>query len=152
MTKLKMKLWGIVSNLIPNYYRYIYKMDIGKNVRIAKTVKLDTSVNPKGIHIGENTWVLRNAMILSHDHCRGVNGCNKLYETYIGSNCVIGVNSIILPGVNIGNHCVVAAGAVVTKDTPPNSVVAGNPAKIIKSGVVISEYGQIIKDGERINI
>lgn len=152
MTKIKMKLWDIFSNLIPNYYRYFYKMDIGKNVRIAKTVKLDTSVNPKGIHIGENTWVLRNAMILSHDHCRGVNGCNKLYETYIGSNCVIGVNSIILPGVNIGNHCVVAAGAVVTKDTPPNSLVAGNPAKIIKSGVVISEYGQIIKDGERINI
>lgn len=118
MTKIKMKLWDIFSNLIPNYYRYFYKMDIGKNVRIAKTVKLDTSVNPKGIHIGENTWVLRNAMILSHDHCRGVNGCNKLYETYIGSNCVIGVNSIILPGVNIGNHCVVAAGAVVTKDTP----------------------------------
>ena len=119
MTKFKMKLWYIFSNLIPNYYRMIYNMDIGKNVRIAKTVKLDTSVNPKGIHIGENTWVLRNAMILSHDHCRGVNGCNKLYETYIGSNCVIGVNSIILPGVNIGNHCVVAAGAVVTKDTPP---------------------------------
>lgn len=119
MTKFKMKLWYIFSNLIPNYYRMIYKMDIGKNVRIAKTVKLDTSVNPKGIHIGENTWVLRNATILSHDHCRGVYGCNKLYDTYIGSNCVIGVNSIILPGVNIGNHCVVAAGAVVTKDTPP---------------------------------
>lgn len=152
MTKLKMKLWGIVSNLIPNYYRYIYKMDIGKNVRIAKTVKLDTSVNPKGIHIGDNTWVLRNAMILSHDHCRGVDGRNKLYETYIGSNCVIGVNAIILPGVNIGNHCVVAAGAVVTKDTPPNSVVAGNPAKIIKTGVKVSDRGQIIKEGERLNV
>lgn len=147
-----MKLWGIVSNLIPNYYRYFYKMDIGKNVRIAKTVKLDTSVNPKGIHIGDNTWVLRNAMILAHDHCRGIDGRNKLYETYIGANCVIGVNAIILPGINIGNHCVVAAGAVVTKDTPPNTVVAGNPAKVIKIGVKISDRGQIIEKGERMDV
>ncbi len=119
MSNLKTRLWGKLSGIIPSYYRYFYKMDIGKNVRIAKTVKLDNSVNPRGIHIGDNTWVLRNAMILSHDHCRGVDGRNKLYETYIGNNCVIGVNAIILPGVNIGSHCVVAAGAVVTKDTPP---------------------------------
>ena len=44
----------------------------------------------------------------------------------------IGANAVILPGVKIGNHCVVAAGAVVTKDVPPHSLVAGVPAKIIK--------------------
>ena len=44
----------------------------------------------------------------------------------------IGANAVILPGVHIGNHCVVAAGAVVTKDVPPHSLVAGVPAKIIK--------------------
>lgn len=44
----------------------------------------------------------------------------------------IGANAVILPGVTIGNHCVVAAGAVVTKDIPPHSLVAGVPAKIIK--------------------
>lgn len=44
----------------------------------------------------------------------------------------IGANSVILPGVTIGNHCVVAAGAVVTKDVPPHSLVAGVPAKVIK--------------------
>ena len=44
----------------------------------------------------------------------------------------IGANSVILPGVTIGNHCVVAAGAVVTKDVPPHSLVAGVPAKAIK--------------------
>lgn len=125
-------------------------MDIGKNVIIARTVHLDTSVNPKGIHIGDNTWVLRNAMILSHDHCRGNNGINKLYDTHIGHNCVIGVNSIILPGVAIGDHCVVAAGAVVTKDAPPNSVIAGNPAVVIKKGVVVSDGGQIIESGEKL--
>ena len=44
----------------------------------------------------------------------------------------IGANAVILPGVTIGEHCVVAAGAVVTKDVPPHSLVAGIPAKVIK--------------------
>jgi acetyltransferase-like isoleucine patch superfamily enzyme len=44
----------------------------------------------------------------------------------------IGANAVILPGVTIGHHSVVAAGAVVTKDVPPHSLVAGVPAKIIK--------------------
>lgn len=44
----------------------------------------------------------------------------------------IGANAVILPGVTIGNHCVVAAGAVVTKNVPPHSLVAGVPAKVIK--------------------
>ena len=44
----------------------------------------------------------------------------------------IGANAVILPGATIGNHCVVAAGAVVTKDVPPHSLVAGVPAKVIK--------------------
>ena len=45
----------------------------------------------------------------------------------------IGANAVILPGVTIGNHCVVAAGAVVRKDVPPHSLVAGVPAKVIKN-------------------
>ena len=45
----------------------------------------------------------------------------------------VGANAVILPGVTIGNHCVVAAGAVVTKDVPPHSLVAGVPAKVIKN-------------------
>ena len=45
----------------------------------------------------------------------------------------IGANAVILSGVTIGNHCVVAAGAVVTKDVPPHSLVAGVPAKVIKN-------------------
>ena len=44
----------------------------------------------------------------------------------------IGANAVILPGVTIGEHCVVAAGSVVTKDVPPHSLVAGVPAKVMK--------------------
>ena len=50
----------------------------------------------------------------------------------IGDDIWIGANAVILPGVTIGNHSVVAAGAVVTKDVPPHTLVAGVPAKTIK--------------------
>lgn len=50
----------------------------------------------------------------------------------ISDDVWIGANAVILPGVHIGKHCVVAAGAVVTKDVPDHSLVAGVPAKIIK--------------------
>jgi len=83
-------------------------------------------------------------MILAHDYCRGTNGTGKRYETFIGKNCVIGVNSIVLPGLKI------AAGAVVTKDIPSHSMVAGNPAKILRKGVVVSDLGQILNNGEKV--
>ena len=51
----------------------------------------------------------------------------------IGDDVWIGANAVILPGVTLGNHCVIAAGAVVPKDVPPHSLVAGVPAKIIKT-------------------
>ena len=50
----------------------------------------------------------------------------------IGDDVWIGANAVILPGVTIGHHCVVAAGAVVTKDVPDNTLVGGVPAKVIK--------------------
>lgn len=139
-----------MGGLYPWYLRSHFGMDIGKNVIIARTVHLDKIINPRGIHIGDNTWVLRNAMILAHDYCRGENGTGKRYDTFIGKNCVIGINSIILPGLTIGDHCVVAAGAVVTKDIPSNSMVAGNPAKILRKGVIVSDLGQILNNGKKV--
>lgn len=119
MSAIRKKIWKIWSDLIPNYYRRILKMDIGSNVVIARTALLDKNVNPRGIHIGDNTWILRNAIVLAHDHSRSNNNSKGLFDTFIGKNCIIGINSIILPGISIGDHCVVAAGAVVSKNTPP---------------------------------
>ena len=150
MAGIRSKLWGLLGGAYPWYLRSHFGMDIGKNVIIARTVHLDKNINPKGIHIGDNTWVLRNAMILAHDYCRGENGTGKRYETYIGKNCVIGINSIILPGLTIGDHCVVAAGSVVTKSILPHSMVAGNPAKVLRTGVVVSDMGQILNNGEKV--
>lgn len=56
-------------------------------------------------------------------------------DTFIGHNTVIGGRSIVLPGLKIGNHVFVGAGAVVTKDIPDHCLVAGNPAKIVRVGI-----------------
>lgn len=63
----------------------------------------------------------------------------------IGDNVFVGYGAIILPGVNIGNNVIVAAGSVVTKHVPDNSVVAGNPAKTIKkTSDYILKYREIM--------
>ena len=54
-----------------------------------------------------------------------------------------------MPGVSIGDSCIVAACSVVTKNTPPHCVVAGNPAKIIKTGVVVRN-GKIVEPGQSV--
>lgn len=132
-------VWNFLSNLYPLFLRKVYKMNIGNNVIISYKAKLDKSINPKGVYIGDNTWVLANAMILAHDHCR-----NLKIDTIIGQNCVVGINSIVLPGVKVGNHVIIGAGAVVTKDVADHCVVVGNPAKVIKEGVRVNNRGQII--------
>ncbi|WP_299057931.1 DapH/DapD/GlmU-related protein [uncultured Polaribacter sp.] len=114
-------------------------MNIDNNVIISYKARLDKSINPKGIYIGNNTWVLANSLILTHDHLRGL----KL-DTRIGHNCVIGVDSIIMPGVTIGNHVVVGAGAIVTKNIESNCIVVGNPARVIKKDIKLNNKGQLI--------
>ena len=80
----------------------MYHMNIGKDCRIAHSAHLDKSVNPRGIHIGDRVWILRDAMVLAHDNCRSLKA-----DTYIGNDSIIGVRSIIMPGVSIGNQSVI---------------------------------------------
>ena len=87
-----------------------------------------------GIILGENLWMASHVKIISKNH--DVN-CYSRYVNdnpiVIGDDCWLGMNAVILPGVNLGNHTVVAAGAVVTKSFPQgNVVVAGVPAMIVK--------------------
>jgi len=142
--KIRQIIWNILSKVYPFILRRIYGMSIGKNVIISYKAQLDKSVNPKGVNIGDNTWVLANSWILAHDYCRGVNGKGKRFDTIIGANCVIGINSIIMPGVKIGDHVIVGSGAVVTKNIESHCVVVGNPAKVIKDNIRVNDNGQII--------
>ena len=132
-----------ISNLYVFYLKYIRKIDVGKNCNISYRAILDRA-NPKGVHIGDNSRVMLEVLIIAHDYSRGLKG--KIWcDTRIGHHCVIGGRSIILPGVELGNHVFVAAGSVVTKSFPSNCMIAGNPAKIIRTGIKISDRTQIEK-------
>lgn len=114
----------------------IWGMDLHPTCTFSLSVKFDRTY-PKGMHVGEYTYVAFGASILSHDLTRGL-----YLDTHIGKNCFIGGRSIILPGVSIGDECVVGAGSVVTKDVPPNCAVAGNPAKVIKENIEVGRFGR----------
>ena len=130
---------GTGGHINPAILRNVYKMDLGFGVRIAHKAHLDKSVNPTGVHIGDRTWVLNGVFVMAHDHCRSIKT-----DTYIGHDCVIGVNSIIMPGVKIGNEVVIGSGSVVTKDIPDNCIAVGNPAKVIKTNIHV--YNGKIQD------
>ena len=118
------------------YLRRIWKLDIDPTVEMSLSAKFDLT-NPKGIHVGPYTYVAFEARILSHDMTRAYRP-----HTRIGANCFIGGRALILPGVTIGDSCIIGAGAVVTRDVPPNSIVAGNPAQVIRSDVQLYHYGR----------
>lgn len=80
-------------------------------------------------HIGPYTNMIDNAYHDIEDHSR----IPPSHPVIIGNNVWIGTRVIILPGVTIGDHAVIGAGAVVTKNVPPRSVAAGNPARILRT-------------------
>lgn len=115
-------------------------MDIGSDTQISLKAYLDKT-NPFGVHIGEGTLVAFGAVILSHDLARVLHT-----DTYIGRNCFVGAHAIVLPGVRIGDSCIVATGSVVTKDVPPNSIVGGNPARVLRTGIKTLRWGMLEDD------
>lgn len=119
---------------------------IGKGSKIGYGVYIEDR-SPDHVHIGENVWVTAKCIILSHKLDYNIysdyfsdDKMNSVFitgETRIEDFVYIGVGTIIMPGVKIGKGAVVGAGSVVTKDVQPYTVVAGNPAKLIK---VIKQY------------
>ena len=92
------------------------------------------------IEIGDNVTLAPRVHILAHDASMWYEcGYTKIAPVKIGNNVFIGAGSIIMPGVTIGDNVVIGAGSVVTKDILSDSVVAGNPAQIIKSYTVFIE-------------
>lgn len=124
------------------YQRKILGLDIHPSVRMSTSVKLDTTFRA-GIHIGEDSYVAFGARIMTHDFTRGL-----YLHTCIGKNCFIGGQSLILPGVTIGDGAIVGAGSVVTKDVMPNTAVAGNPAKIVKENIATEKFGRLLEADE----
>jgi acetyltransferase-like isoleucine patch superfamily enzyme len=121
--------------------RYLYYRSRGYDVHI--TAELERRLNldryhPRGIHIGKHTILTSGVTVLSHKLIALKSEGRYIGEkadTYIGDFCVIGIGAIIMGGVRIGDEVVVGAGAVVTKDVPSNTMVAGNPARIIRQDI-----------------
>jgi acetyltransferase-like isoleucine patch superfamily enzyme len=67
-------------------------------------------------------------------------------DTRIGSRCLIGAHSFIMPGVTIGDECVISPASVVLKDVPPNTLVAGNPARQIERGIRTGRWGRLMRE------
>lgn len=87
------------------------------------------------ITIGDNVTLAPRVHILAHDASTGhhLNGLVRLGRVTIGNNVFIGAGSVILPNVMIGDNVVIGANSVISKDVNSNTVVAGNPARIISS-------------------
>src|SRR3979490_2566514 len=105
-TRIRDSLREVVLTLRRHYLVRVWKMDIGEGPAISMSGKLDLT-NPRGLHIGTYSVVTFGAAILTHDY---VNNVHR--DVRIGDNCFIGAHSIILPGVMIGDGCIVAAGRV----------------------------------------
>ena len=119
--------------LFPPFYT-----DFGKNISIGKDVFINSGCHFQdqgGIIIGNGSFIGHNVVLatINHDLDPANNRKNHYAPITIGNHVWIGSNATILPGVTIGEWSVVAAGAVVTKDVPPYTVVGGVPVKVLKT-------------------
>ncbi len=128
------------------YIKYLKAkgVKIGDNMTIwcfggGLTKPLIDVTRPSLVEIGDNVGINRNFTLLTHDFITGV--FKECYGDFvpssgkvkIGNNVVFGFDCMVLKGVTIGDNCFIAAGSLVTKDIPANSVAAGRPAKVICS-------------------
>jgi len=116
-------------------------VEIQKNASIGKNCKISShTFICEGVYIEDNVFVGHNVTFINDKHPRSVNPDGtmqseanwEVIETFVKKGASIGSSSTILCGVTIGENAIVGAGAVVTKDVPPNTIVAGVPAKVIK--------------------
>lgn len=116
-------------------------VEIQKNAFVGKNCKISShTFICEGVHIEDNVFVGHNVTFINDKYPRSVNPDGSMQteqnwevvETYVRNGASIGSSATILCGISIGENAIVGAGAVVTKDVPPNTVVAGIPAKIIK--------------------
>ncbi len=108
-------------------YRTFLNMKIGEKTAFALMVVPDTMF-PEKISVGKNTVIGYNTTILAHEYLITE---YRLGEVKIGNEVMIGANSTILPGVEIGDGAIVSAGTLVHRDVPAGSFVGGNPMQLI---------------------
>ena len=119
--------------LFPPFYT-----DYGQNIRVGKHVFLNGGCHFQdqgGIVIGDGTLIGHQVVLATLNHCEDPARRQQLRAApiVIGKNVWIGAHATVLPGVTIGDGAIVAAGAVVTRDVPANTVAGGVPARVIRA-------------------
>lgn len=125
---------GEVSIIEPPFY-----CSYGKNITIGDSVYINfmcTFFDNNQIQIGDHVLIGPVVQIYTVAHNlqaqARIRGMETASPVTIGDNVWIGGAAILLPGVTVGRNAVIGAGAVVTRDVPPNTVAAGNPARVIR--------------------
>lgn len=132
MSELTGKEVDETFGMFPPFYT-----DCGKNIHMGKNVFINSGCHFQdqgGIYIDDGSLIGHEVVIATLNHDLNPEHRADLHPqpVYIGKNVWIGAHATILPGVHIGDGAVVAAGAVITKDVPAQTVVGGVPGKIIK--------------------
>lgn len=112
---------------------------VGKNTFFGDYVRMDTSYADM-IYIGDYTHITSGCRLLCHQrdltgYCVGDNAADLGYKTgeiHIGKGVMVGMESIIMPGVTIGDGAIIGAGSIVTRDIPAWTIATGRPAKVVK--------------------
>jgi dTDP-4-amino-4,6-dideoxygalactose transaminase/acetyltransferase-like isoleucine patch superfamily enzyme len=116
-------------------------VEVQKNVRIGRRCKVSShSFICEGVDIEDNVFIGHGVMFINDTYPRATNARGELQtesdwdvqRTLIGEGASIGSNATILSNIKVGEKAIIGAGSVVTKDVPPYTVVAGNPAKILR--------------------
>lgn len=122
--------------LAPVYFDYGPRTHFGKGCFVNHGAYF---MDGGGIYIGDNAYIgpFCGFYTASHplQYKERNKGLEKALPIHVGDNCWFGANVSVMPGVTIGNGCVIAAGSVVTRDIPDNCVAAGVPA-VVKKGIV----------------
>lgn len=151
ITRIVKELFGSGENpfLNPPFY-----CDYGFNIHVGKDFFANyncTIIDVAKVTIGDNCLMAPNVAIYTAGHplhpTSRKSGFEYGIEVTIGDNVWIGGNTVILPGVHIGDNTVIGAGSVVTKDIPQWTIAAGNPCKIIRS-ITESDRKHYYKDKE----
>lgn len=118
----------------PFYCDYGYNISVGKNFYANFNMVI---LDEAKVTFGDNVFIAPNCAFYTAGHPIDAEERNKGLEyarpITVGNNVWIGGNVCVVPGVTIGDNCVIGAGSVVVKDIPANSVAVGNPCRVIKS-------------------
>mgnify|MGYP002623834815 CR=1 FL=1 len=137
LRRLLSELWAIDMpesfGMFPPFYT-----DCGKNTHIGERVFINMGCkfqDQGGIYIDDDALIGHNATLCTLNHLSdpGQRAGMVAKPIHIGKRVWIGANVTVLQGVTIGDNAIIAAGAVVTKDVPPNTIAGGVPARVIKT-------------------